>query len=178
MGYAAFAANPSYKKKMKNRKRNAERRCSVTTALARGTRLLGRARLSAFHCGSCLRDSRIPKAQLRTRLRGAQRQAPIGGGVLPPAPAPVAASTSHAGHGAGRHDVRNRPGATVTSRRPRAPHSLYQTGSPADILHGSERGFFRSSCGANPRNSAHRSHRFDPMIIFFCSLFAARAPKL
>jgi hypothetical protein len=35
---------------------------------------------------------------------------------------------------------RSRPGAEVTSRRPREPLSLCQTGLPADILHGSERG--------------------------------------
>ena len=35
--------------------------------------------------------------------------------------------------------------ATVTSRRPRAPHSPRQTGSPADILQGSERARFYSA---------------------------------
>jgi hypothetical protein len=40
---------------------------------------------------------------------------------LRPAPAPVTASTSRAGHSAGRHDVRCRPGAKVTSPCPRAP---------------------------------------------------------
>ena len=50
----------------------------------------------------------------------AERSAKDGRG-LPPAPAPVTASTSRAGHGAGRHDVRCRPGAMVTSPCPRAP---------------------------------------------------------
>jgi hypothetical protein len=50
--------------------------------------------------------------------------APRLAGGLPPALAPVAASTSHTGHGAGGHDVQSRPSAEVTSPRPRAPHSL------------------------------------------------------
>ena len=87
----------------------------------------------------CPRESRIPRTQLRTRLRGAQRLSANRRRVAPSAPAPVTASTSQTGLCAGRHDVQNRPGATVTSRRPRVPHSLCQTGSPADILHGSER---------------------------------------
>jgi hypothetical protein len=71
----------------RKRRRNAVRRCSVTSALSRGaapTFILprsrrrtqeGAARLPAFHCGSCPRDSRIPRTQLRTRLRGAQHPA-------------------------------------------------------------------------------------------------------
>ena len=38
--------------------------------------------------------------------------------------ATLPASTSRAGHSAGRHDTRSRPGAEVTSRRPRAPHPV------------------------------------------------------
>src|SRR5580700_7550382 len=55
------------------RKRNAVRRCSVTSAALRAAARapLGRARLPAFHRGSCRRDSCIPTAQLRARLRGA-----------------------------------------------------------------------------------------------------------
>ena len=51
----------------------------------------------------CPRDSRIPKVQPGP---GFAEQAPVDGGGIPPAFAPVPASTSHAGHNAGRHDVR------------------------------------------------------------------------
>jgi hypothetical protein len=65
------------------------------------------------------RDSRIPRRDFGPGF--AERSA-IDGGGLPPAPAPVAASTSRAGHGAGRHDARSRSGAEVTS--PAREHRL------------------------------------------------------
>jgi hypothetical protein len=82
--------------------------------LRRGAHPAGRARLPAFHRGSCPRDSRIPRAQLRTMFRGTSAKL---GGVFPPAPAPVAASTSRAGHAAGRRDVQSRPGTDCKSVR-------------------------------------------------------------
>ncbi len=122
--------------KRTKRKKEAERRKAQsvsTTAPCDAARVLtGRARLPAFHCGSCPRDSRIPRTQLRARFRGAN--AKLGGGI-PPAPAPLTASTSRAGHSAGRHDAQSRPGAGGTSPCPRAP----QPAPPAGVLHG-ERG--------------------------------------
>jgi hypothetical protein len=69
-----------------------------------------------------------PNGSAWARLRGAstdKRRV-----SLRPAPAPVAASTSHAGHSVGRHDAQSRPGEAVTRRRLRAPHSLHQPLSP------------------------------------------------
>ena len=64
-----------------------------------------------------------------------------GGGGLPPAPTPVTASTSHAGHSAGGHDVRYRPSATGTNplRAGTASRSR-QPESPADVLAQGARG--------------------------------------
>ena len=80
-----------------------------------------------------------PKVRRRTRFRGAGA---IDGGGLPPAPTPVTASTSHAGHSAGGHDVRYRPSATGTNpllagtaSRSRQPES------PADVLARGARGW-------------------------------------
>src|ERR1700683_3211622 len=75
-------------RRIKERKRNAVRRCSVTSAALRaavlpppspppacgGGHRRGAARLPAFHRGSCQRDSCIPTAQLRARLRGASAE--------------------------------------------------------------------------------------------------------
>ena len=61
-------------------------------------------------------------AQLRTRF--------LGRGVSCPSPA----SSSQAGHSAGRALLRSRPGAQVTSPRPREPHPLRRPVSPADVL--------------------------------------------
>ena len=61
-------------------------------------------------------------AQLRMRF--------LGRGVSCPSPA----SSSQAGHSAGRALLRSRPGAQVTSPRPREPHPLRRPVSPADVL--------------------------------------------
>jgi len=56
-----------------------------------------------------------------------------------PAPAcPSPATKSQTGHHAGRASSRSRPGAEVTSPRPREPLSLRQPVSPAGVLYGSE----------------------------------------
>ncbi len=99
----------------------------------------GRARLSAFHCGSRQGDSWSPRLSVRPRFPGSVRSvrsdtaAPTGGRrprasprVLPApekhCPSPV--STSHTGHGAGRvmpDAARVQRGRTLC---PRAPHPL------------------------------------------------------
>jgi hypothetical protein len=48
---------------------------------------------------------------------------------------PSPASSSQAGHSAGRALLRSRPGAQVTSPRPRESHPLHRPVSPADVLH-------------------------------------------
>ncbi len=102
----------------------------------------GRARLSAFHCGSCQGDSWSPRLSVRPRFPGSVRRvrsltaAPTGGRrprasprVLPApekhCPSPV--STSHTGHGAGRvmpDAARVQRGRTLC---PRAPDPLPPT---------------------------------------------------
>src|ERR1700691_2706054 len=66
----------------------------------RGRTQEGAARLPAFHRGSCQRDSCIPNGSASGQAsRGKRRKV---AGVSRPAPAPVAASTSRAGHSVGR----------------------------------------------------------------------------
>ena len=98
----------------------------------------GRARLSAFHGGSALGTHASQGAvsdQVSRRWR-------LSGGGLPPAPTPVTASTSHAGHSAGGLDVRYRPSATGTNplRAGTASRSR-QPESPADVLARGARGW-------------------------------------
>ena len=89
---------------LRKEKKEAERRKTLFRNLRSlagcSTRPSGRARLPAFHRGSCQRNSCIPTAQLRARLRGASTAK--WRALSRPAPAPVAASTSRAGHSAGR----------------------------------------------------------------------------
>ena len=99
-------------------------------------------------------------------------------GRYPRPPVPVQGCTSQTGRSTGLRDAQSRPGTAVTSRRPRAPPPLRQTGSPADDLHVSERGAFSSPRGANPRVSAGWRHRFEPTRFSIWFLFDARAPKL
>ena len=118
------------------RKQNADRRGS-TCCLAASAHPAGRARLSAFHGGSALGTHASQGAvsdQVSRRWR-------LSGGGLPPAPTPVSASTSHAGHSAGGHDVRYRPSATGTNplRAGTASRSR-QPESPSDVLARGARG--------------------------------------
>ena len=74
------------------RKKEAERRKTLSIILRNlrcGAREASRARLPAFHHGSCQRDSRIPLGSARARLPG--DTAPLSGGLPPPAPAPFTA---------------------------------------------------------------------------------------
>ena len=59
-------------------------------------------------------------------------------GRYPPPPVPVQRSQSQTGHDAGRALSRSRPGAMVTSLRPREPRSLRRPVSPAGVLYASE----------------------------------------
>src|SRR5579872_605162 len=72
----------------------------LPACLAASAHPAGRARLSAFHGGSALGTHASQGAvsdQVSRRWR-------LSGGGLPPAPTPVTASTSHAGHSAGGLD--------------------------------------------------------------------------
>ena len=112
----------------------------------------GGARLPAFHRGSSLGTHASQGAASDQVSRSG---APIRGGVLPPAPAPVAASTSHAGHNAGRHDVRNRPGTacnSVRGRRPR-PMARHASGPPPSRA--------RTITYHNQRQCQEQRHRKD-----------------
>ena len=103
----------------------------LPACLAASAHPAGRARLSAFHGGSALGTHASQGAvsdQVSRRWR-------LSGGGLPPAPTPVTASTSHAGHSAGGHDVRCRPSAPGTNplRAGTASRSR-QPESPSDVL--------------------------------------------
>ena len=122
-----------------NKEREAERRqasITILRVLRRGARLAKRARLSAFHRGSRQRDYSSQRLGVRPCFLGLSRSArsgtaaPTGGRrphaaprVLPAPSCPSPASTSRAGHSAGRHDAQAARERSV-SFRPRAPHSL------------------------------------------------------
>jgi hypothetical protein len=67
----------------KKRKRNADRRVILPSALARGSREASRARLSAFHHGACCSE---PTPQLSSRRTSWDV---VVGGRYPPSPVPV-----------------------------------------------------------------------------------------
>ncbi len=108
------------------RKQNAERRCCLTAALS-ARRAACKSALASRRSTAALVQGTHASQGLSLGPGFAEHGAKNGRG-LPPAPAPVAASTSRAGHGAGRHDVRSRPGATVTNPCPRAPHPALPAG--------------------------------------------------
>ena len=109
----------------------------LPAALRRSAHPAGRARLSAFHGGSAL-GTHASQGAVSDQV---SRRWLHDGGGLPPAPSPVTASTSHAGHSAGGHDVRYRPSATGTNplRAGTASRSR-QPESPADVLARGARG--------------------------------------
>ena len=129
-------------KKQKKRRRNAGKRVFLTSApppsssaVCTGGRRRGR--------GSASSGTRSPvgvpprrllqranaAAQFRARFLGRDCRRMLAA-VLCPSPA----SFSQTGRSAGRAFYRSRPGAQVTSLRPREPHPLHQPVSPADVL--------------------------------------------
>jgi hypothetical protein len=99
--YVRFARS-SFQETNKGRKRNAGKRRSPTAASCDAARAHSeRARLTAFHHGSHLRELFHPKGS-------ASGQASWGRGLngrYPPSPVPVQGCTSHPGRNAGRHDA-------------------------------------------------------------------------
>ena len=115
----------------KQRKRNAGRRVANHRTSGCGARPAGRARLSAFHRGTCGSD-RTPPLSSSYALPGM--------GLVRNGRYPFPAIHSAAGCPADRSScrpgvsTRSRPGAEVTSPHPREPHSLRQPVSPAGVL--------------------------------------------
>jgi hypothetical protein len=111
------------KTKNRKRKRNAEKRkCqSSAPAGAAARSKTERARLSASHRGS-RQAVHYLLTQLQATLPGTWSRR-----ALPALSYPSPGSTSRAGHSTGGNDAQSRPGAEVTSLRPRAPHSLRQS---------------------------------------------------
>src|SRR5580693_9900529 len=109
--------------------KEAERRqTQVTTAAScdAARALLERARLTAFHRGSHLRECLIPKAQLQARLPGTRSER-----ALPAFACPSPGSTSHPGRNAGRRDAqaaRERTANPPASTAPAPPHGLPPVG--------------------------------------------------
>ena len=98
-------------------KKEAERRQTRVSLLhlaAKRAPCAGRARLSAFHGGSA-QGTHASSGAASDQASRSQRH---DGGDLPPASAPVTASTSHTGHSAGGHDVQNRPSTEATKPPP------------------------------------------------------------
>jgi len=91
-----------------------------TTALARGARSAERARLSAFHHGSHLREYSSQRLGFRPGFLGLGLN-----GRYPPSPVPVQGCTSHPGHNAGR--LIPKPPGSGLQIRPRAPYPLHLT---------------------------------------------------
>jgi hypothetical protein len=105
----------------KKGRRNAGKRRSPTAASCDAARaLLERARLTAFHHGSHLREYLIPKARLQARLPGTWSER-----ALPAFACPSPGSTSHPGHHAGR--LIPKPPESGLQIRPRAPHPPHLT---------------------------------------------------
>ena len=105
-------ARQKEKNERKKRKQNAERRNFTSRPRTVAPTLLrfGRARIQRARTPSGVPLRLLSKGLTHPKDsapdQASRSAAPVSGGVLPPAPAPVAASTSRAGHGAGRHDVR------------------------------------------------------------------------
>ena len=105
----------------------------------------GRARLSAFHHGTCGGEP-TPPLSSRTHFPGPGRSARprwfersrAFSRALPAPSCPSPATWSQTGHRAGRAFSRSRPGAEATSPRPREPLSIHQPVSPAAVLSASE----------------------------------------
>ena len=111
------SSNQSHKMK------EAERRQTLGTTAAScdaARALLERARLTAFHHGSHLREYLIPKAQLQARLPGTRSER-----ALPAFACPSPGSTSRPGHRAG--GLIPKPPGSGLQIRPRAPHPLHLT---------------------------------------------------
>jgi hypothetical protein len=125
----------------------------------RGSREASRARLSASHHGACGSEP-TPPLSSRTRFlgRGAKR-------ALPVSTCPTPATKSQTGHHAGRASSRSRPGAEVTSRRPREPLSLRQPVSPAGVLYGSEIRGVVTEMGTGVKNNVTFTVTFFSAII-------------
>jgi hypothetical protein len=99
-----------------------------TTALAHGTRSAERARLSAFHRGSHLREYSSQRLSFRPGFLGRGLR-----GRYPASPVPVQGCTSHPGHNAGRHDAqaaRERTANPPAGTAPAPPHGLPPVGVP------------------------------------------------
>ena len=171
--------HPGYEEKEKNRKRNAGRRVFPTSAPCpllfrlRGSGGGGAARAeSAARSPSGVPPRRLLQranatAQLQLRASwdlvgahdpdGSKGRAHFSRAL--PAPSCPSPASCLADRSSCRPGVipRSRPGAEVTSRRPREPHSLCQTGLPADILHGSERARFYSARDCSQASSSTRA---------------------
>jgi hypothetical protein len=127
------------------RKRNAGRRVSFTSAPCGAARADNSARSAAG-----VPPRRLPKGRWSQRLSPGQASwDAVQMGVTHPRLSQSSGCTPRTGLSADQHDARNRPGAKVTNPRPREPLSLHHPGSPDDVLHGSEIDLTVSETGTN-----------------------------
>ena len=125
---------------LKKGRQNADRRRTNRRAYGRGARSAERARLSAFHHGSHLREYFIPKARLQARLPGtwSERALPAFACPSPGMHLPSRSSCREADTQAARERTANPPAGTA----PAPPHGM----PPGGVLQ--RAGFFPSKpCG-------------------------------
>ena len=106
----------------KKKKKEAERQKTlirILCTLRYSSRLARRARLPAFHHGSCQRD-----ASPQGSAPGQASWDVVSTGVIRCLLSQSGGCTPHTGRNAGEHDARSRPGVAVTSRYARAPHPV------------------------------------------------------
>ena len=158
--YAAL--HPGYGKK---RKWNAERRVCPTSApppssspacaggqrRGRGARPAGRA--ASRHSTAALAAASQRRSSAPDALPGTRSDR----GVTLDLACPSPASSSQTGHSAGRAFFRSRPGAAVTSRRPREPHSPQPRQSSRGVLCTGE--ILRFQCIRNGDRRQAQRHR-------------------
>jgi hypothetical protein len=113
------AVEPRCKRKKKKEAERQKTLIRILCTLRYSSRLARRARLPAFHHGSCQRDF------------GPQGSAPgqaswdvVSTGVTRCLLSQSGGCTPHTGHSTGEHDAQSRPGVAVTSRYARAPHPV------------------------------------------------------
>jgi hypothetical protein len=112
----------------RTKKKDAERRKTQTVSTATGVAARTLQGALAFRRSTAALASGLthPEVRSRTMFRGADA---FGGGGFPPAPAPVAASTSRAGHQCRQTDVRNRPGTACKAARGHRPRPMIRLAS-------------------------------------------------
>ncbi len=167
----------------KERKQNAERRNLAAALARRGARPAGRARLPAFHCGSCQGDCPSPRRSsshascdsagaCEPMDRQPGRVSHASPRALPAPACPSPASTSRAGHNAGR--LMPEPPERGSDKPPPAGTAPRSAGRshPAGVLHEERGGALILVTGLVSRLSRYESLTLLIARYFLLRLFA------